>query len=43
MWFRASTLEGLYFDIARAHRNQPPPPGFAMWNAPEIEQLLATM
>lgn len=43
MWFRASTLEGLYFDIARAHRNQPPPPGFGVWNAPEIEQVLATM
>jgi tetratricopeptide (TPR) repeat protein len=43
MWFRASTLEELYFDIARAHRSQPPPPGFGVWNAPEIEQLLATM
>jgi TPR repeat protein len=42
MWFRASTLEGLYFDIAQACRNQPPPPGFSVWNAPEIEQLLAT-
>jgi tetratricopeptide (TPR) repeat protein len=42
-WFRASTLEALYVDIASAHRNQPPPPGFGVWHAPEIEHLLATM
>lgn len=41
MWFRASTLEALYVDIASAHRNQPPPPGFGVWNVPELEQLLA--
>jgi tetratricopeptide (TPR) repeat protein len=41
MWFRASTLEALYVDIALAYRHQPPPPGFSVWNAPEIEQLLA--
>lgn len=41
MWFRASTLEGLYVEIATAYRNQPPLPGFGVWNAPEIEQLLA--
>ncbi len=41
MWFRASTLEALYIDIALAYRRQPPPPGFGVRNAPEIEQLLA--
>jgi tetratricopeptide (TPR) repeat protein len=41
MWFRASALETLYADIALAYRHQPPPPGFSVWNAPEIGQLLA--
>lgn len=41
LWFRASTLETLYGEIARAFRNQPPPPGFRAWNAPELEHLLA--
>lgn len=41
VWFRASTLEALYAEIATAYRNQPPPPGFGVWNAPEVEQLLA--
>lgn len=40
MWFRVSTLEGLHGEIATAYRNQPPP-GFGVWNAPEIERLLA--
>jgi hypothetical protein len=42
-WYRASTLEALDVDIASAHRNQPPPTGFGVRNAPEIEQLLATI
>ena len=43
MWFRGHTLEALCLDIAMAYRNQPPPAGFRVWNAPEVEQLLAAI
>ena len=42
-WFRASALEELYADIASAYRRQPPPLGFSVWNAPEIERPLAAI
>lgn len=39
-WQRASTVVGIYQRVAEAFRNAPPPDGFRVWNAPEVEEFL---
>jgi len=38
-WYEASEVEGIYRKLAFGLRTSPPPAGFQVWTAPEIEWL----